>query len=360
MTTLFVVVPRRSRRSRWSAARSRPRRSRSSPVGERNAPASKLAPTSGTKIVVKADPAGGTAVMLARTTLRAGVSPWLKRMTASAPAVWAFATLRAKLQPPRWISAIAPSGKPAKSSGPAGSAVSGAPTAASANAPSHPLVLARGGVRLMSTGTTAAVSVPMVLPVMEPDGCVRVATGVSCTIGCATAEVELVGVDAPAGVLELLDDVVDACVVPGRTGARGCRRSRRRSPGTPPGARGRPRASRSEQLLIGRSSYGSRSRAEPTTQPPAARSPRALRRVRSSSARHRCLSCLGHGVPPPEFGRPFSLPLRRRFKPRFRRLMCVDAIVVEQRRGRSSRRDTASMPSRSAGEVVERGATRRS
>ena len=63
--------------------------------------------------------------------LRSGVLPWLKRITAAAPAAWAFATLRAKLQPPRWIRAIRPATKPAKSLGPPGSAVNGAPTAAS-------------------------------------------------------------------------------------------------------------------------------------------------------------------------------------------------------------------------------------
>src|SRR4029453_9948205 len=88
------------------------------PACESASPAAKLTPTSGRLIVVKAEPAGGTAVMLVRVTLRAGVSPWLKRITAAAPAVWAFATLRAKLQPPRWIRAIRPGTKPAKSLGP--------------------------------------------------------------------------------------------------------------------------------------------------------------------------------------------------------------------------------------------------
>ena len=95
------------------------------------APASKLAPTTGTVTAVTAEPAGGAAVMFVSTPLRSGVLPWLKRMTAAAPAAWAFTTLRAKLQPPRWISAIRPGTKPAKSLTPPGSAVSGAPTAAS-------------------------------------------------------------------------------------------------------------------------------------------------------------------------------------------------------------------------------------
>ena len=121
-------------------------------------------------------------------TQRSGVLHWLKRMTAAAPAVCAFATLSAKLQPPRWISAIRPATKPAKSLTPPGSAVSGAPTAASVNAPSHPLVLARGGVRLMSTGVTWAVTVPRALPVTPPDACVTGGAGVSCWIGCATVK----------------------------------------------------------------------------------------------------------------------------------------------------------------------------
>ena len=57
-------------------------------------------------MVVKAEPAGGSAVMLLRVSQRSGVLHWLKRITALAPAVWAFATLSAKLHPPRWISAI--------------------------------------------------------------------------------------------------------------------------------------------------------------------------------------------------------------------------------------------------------------
>ena len=74
------------------------------------APSAKLAPTTGTTIVTF-EPAGGTAVPT-MSPLRSGVLPWLKMMTAPARAAWAFATLRAKLQPPRWISAIAPPMKP--------------------------------------------------------------------------------------------------------------------------------------------------------------------------------------------------------------------------------------------------------
>ena len=60
----------------------------------------------------EAEPGGGTAVMFVRVAQRSGVLHWLKRMTADAPAAWAFETLSAKLQPPRWISAIAPARKP--------------------------------------------------------------------------------------------------------------------------------------------------------------------------------------------------------------------------------------------------------
>ena len=158
------------------------------PVRASDSPAAKLVPTIGMLIAVEAEPAGGAAVMFVSVTLRAGVSPWLKRMTAAAPAAWAFAILRAKLQPPRWISAIRPGTKPAKSSTPPGSAVSGAPTAASVNAPSHPLVLARGGVRLMSMGVTWCGH--------RAEGAARDAArrvrgggvGVCCWIGCATVK----------------------------------------------------------------------------------------------------------------------------------------------------------------------------
>jgi hypothetical protein len=80
-------------------------------------------------ISVSALPGGGVALPSARGS-RSGVLPWLKMMTAEAPAASALSALSAKLHPPRWMSAIAPSGKPAKSSGPVGSATIGSPTAA--------------------------------------------------------------------------------------------------------------------------------------------------------------------------------------------------------------------------------------
>ena len=187
------------------------------PTWASDSPAAKLVPTIGMLIAGETEPAGGAAVMFVSVTLRSGVLPWLKRITAAAPAAWAFATLRAKLHPPRWISAIRPATKPAKSLTPPGSAVSGAPTAASVNAPSHPLVFARGGVRLMSMGVTWSVTVPRALPVTPPDSCVA-AAGVSCWIGCATVKSNSWVVDRPAGRLERLDHVVDARVVPGCAG----------------------------------------------------------------------------------------------------------------------------------------------
>ncbi len=63
-------------------------------------------------------------------------------ITADAPAACAFSAFTAKVQVPRWTSAMLPAGKPAKS------------------AASQPLVLARGGTRLMSTAVTAAVTSP--------------------------------------------------------------------------------------------------------------------------------------------------------------------------------------------------------
>ena len=74
-------------------------------------------------------------------------------ITASAPAASAFSAFAANVHVPRWISAM--SFGPLKLS-PAKSAAS------------QPLVLARGGVRLMSTGMTGPVTVPRPLPVNAP------------------------------------------------------------------------------------------------------------------------------------------------------------------------------------------------
>ncbi len=57
---------------------------------------------------------------------RSGVLPWLKMITALAPAACALSAFSANVHVPRWISAMLRAGKPAKS------------------AASHPLVEARG------------------------------------------------------------------------------------------------------------------------------------------------------------------------------------------------------------------------
>ena len=72
-------------------------------------------------------------------------TPLLKMMTADAPAAAALAALVPKVQVPRWISAMLPGTKPAKS------------------AASHPLVLSdvgAGGFDI-STGWTTAVTSPL-------------------------------------------------------------------------------------------------------------------------------------------------------------------------------------------------------
>ena len=70
------------------------------------------------------------------------MSPWLKNSTPTAPAAAAFSALTTKLQAPRWISAMLPSGKPAKSSG------------------SQPLVDVLPMPSWMSTAVTGAVTSP--------------------------------------------------------------------------------------------------------------------------------------------------------------------------------------------------------
>ena len=68
--------------------------------------------------------------------------PWLNTITADAPAAAALSTLSRKKHVPRWISAMFPGVKPAKSLA------------------SQPLVEARSPTRLMSTAWTAAVTSP--------------------------------------------------------------------------------------------------------------------------------------------------------------------------------------------------------
>ena len=73
---------------------------------------------------------------------RSGVLPWLKMITADAPAACALSAFTEKLQSPRCTRAMLPAGKPAKSDA------------------WQPLVFARGIARLMSTAVTAAVTSP--------------------------------------------------------------------------------------------------------------------------------------------------------------------------------------------------------
>ena len=85
---------------------------------------------------------------------RVGVFPWLKMITASAPAASALSALVANVHVPRWISAM--SLGPLQSMPPKSAA-------------SQPLVTgSRGGTRLMSTGITFPVTSPKPLPVKEP------------------------------------------------------------------------------------------------------------------------------------------------------------------------------------------------
>jgi hypothetical protein len=50
-----------------------------------------------------------------RRSVRSGAFPSLKMTTRTAPAAWAFAAFSPKVQVPRWITAMFPAGKLAKS-----------------------------------------------------------------------------------------------------------------------------------------------------------------------------------------------------------------------------------------------------
>ena len=101
-------------------------------LGERRAVA-KLAPTTG--IVDVADEASVPTM----SPSRSGVFPWLKMITASAPPPAAFIALSAKVQVPRWMSAM--SAGAAKQAGEVGRLAAARARAAV-------------GTRLMSTGMT--------------------------------------------------------------------------------------------------------------------------------------------------------------------------------------------------------------
>ena len=206
------------------------------PGWARAAPSANEDPTTGIASAPTRRIGGRDGVADEQRPREAGVSPWLKMITALAPAACALWALSAKLHPPRWMRAIAPAGKPAKSSGPSGSATSGAPTAASVNAPSHPLVLARGGIRLMSTGTTAACDVAE-SRAGEP---ARLVGGLHrrelLQLGDAHLVVNGTRSTSQPALLQCLDDVVDARSVARRLVGPRAARWRRRSPATPPGA----------------------------------------------------------------------------------------------------------------------------
>ena len=96
MTTLFALLPGSSAITftsvRVSDAMTLTRAV--DPGRARSSPSAKLAPTTGIVGV-----AGATVPTISAS--RSGELPWLKMMSAAAPADWALVALRAKLQPPR-------------------------------------------------------------------------------------------------------------------------------------------------------------------------------------------------------------------------------------------------------------------
>ena len=162
---------------------------------------------------------------------RAGVLPWLKMITASAPAASAL---------------IAFVGEGARSALDEGDVAGPLKSSPAKSAASQPLVLACGGSSARSTGDHVAGDLTEARAGERTRSRTSAAIGVSCC--SAGGGVKMNGnsfeLDVPAGRLERLDHVVDAVGV--ALGARGtsCRRSRRRWPGTPPGAHGRPRLGR--------------------------------------------------------------------------------------------------------------------
>ena len=122
------------------------------PGADSATPSAKLAPTTGMSWLTGV-PSSRLEASATISASRSGVLPWLKMMTASAPASSAFRAFVPKLQVPRWISAM--SALPLKSS-PAKSAAS------------QPLLEARSPVRLMSTGMTRPSTLPEPLPVNTP------------------------------------------------------------------------------------------------------------------------------------------------------------------------------------------------
>ncbi len=106
------------------------------------APSSKLAPTTGMLWVMGVPSTVPSSKVPASATMspdRSGVLPWLKMITASAPATSAKCAFVPKKHVPRCTNAM--------SAGPLQSIPR-------KSASSHPLVDARGGTKLMSTGIT--------------------------------------------------------------------------------------------------------------------------------------------------------------------------------------------------------------
>ena len=122
------------------------------PGWARATPLAKLAPTTGI-VWLTGVPSSRLEASATISASRSGVLPWLKMITASAPASSALRALVPKLHEPRWISAMSVVPlqlMPAKS------------------AAWQPLVDARSPVRLMSTGMTWPWTLPEPLPVKTP------------------------------------------------------------------------------------------------------------------------------------------------------------------------------------------------
>ncbi len=121
-------------------------------------PLAKLPPTTGT-VRLLGEPSGSADALATIKPVRVGELPWLKMMTASAPAASALTAFSEKKQVPRWMSAMSAGplkSSPAKSEG------------------SQPLVDVPGSLghvespNARSTPITPPVSVPNPLPVNTP------------------------------------------------------------------------------------------------------------------------------------------------------------------------------------------------
>ena len=171
------------------------------PAWESATPLANDAPTTG---IVTVAPSGRSVPTIRPS--RVGSFPWLKMITASAPAFCAFSALMPKLHVPRWIRAMSLGplkSRPAKSLA------------------SQPLVLARGGTRLMSTGMTGPVISPNPEPVKAPVSYVA-ETGVSCwsTDGGVNSYSNSSSVTSHPAASSLSTTYSTLAVYPGRPAAR--------------------------------------------------------------------------------------------------------------------------------------------